>query len=63
MSNTENNIEQGDIKKIIIIDEPPKNRYSKKIFLEKEKKMRVETKTWGLIVSSNSDQYSTEYTR
>jgi hypothetical protein len=45
MSNTENTT---DSKKIIIIDELSKNRYSKKIFLEKEKKMRVETKTWGL---------------
>ena len=48
MSNTENTTEQNNIKKIIIIDELSKNRYSKKIFLEKEKKMRVETKTWGL---------------
>ena len=59
MSNTENNIEQGDIKKIIIIDEPPKNRYSKKIFLEKEKKMRVETKTWGLNEEELSHQTQT----
>ena len=48
MNNTENTTEHDTIKKIIIIDELSKNRYSKKIFLEKEKKMRVETKTWGL---------------
>ena len=59
MSNTENNIEQSDIKKIIIIDESPKNRYSKKIFLEKEKKMRVETKTWGLNEEELSHQTQT----
>jgi len=59
MSNTENNIEQSDIKKIIIIDETPKNRYSKKIFLEKEKKMRVETKTWGLNEEELSHQTQT----
>jgi hypothetical protein len=54
MSNTENTTEHDTIKKIIIIDELSKNRYSKKIFLEKEKKMRVETKTWGL----NEDELS-----
>lgn len=36
-----------NIKKIIIIEEPKKSN-TKKINCEKEKKMRVETKTWGL---------------
>jgi hypothetical protein len=36
-----------DVKKIIIIEEP-KKQSTKKINCEKEKKMRVETKTWGL---------------
>ena len=35
-----------DVKKIIIIEEPKKT--TKKINCQKEKKMRVETKTWGL---------------
>ncbi len=36
-----------DVKKIIIVEEPKKTSV-KKIKCEKEKKMRVETKTWGL---------------
>ena len=35
-------------KKIIIIEESQKNKLTKKINCEKERKMRVETKTWGL---------------
>lgn len=41
------NNEFSDIKKITIED-PIKNKNTKKINCEKEKKMRVETKTWGL---------------
>lgn len=39
---------ENDIKKIIIIEEPKKTNV-KKINCEKEKKMRIETKTWGLV--------------
>ena len=38
---------KNNIKKIIIFEEPTK-KTTKKINCEKEKKMRVETKTWGL---------------
>ena len=38
----------SDIKKIIIIESPEKNKLTKKINSQKEKKMRIETKTWGL---------------
>ncbi len=41
------NIEEINIKKIIIEDSQ-KNKNTKKINCKKEKKMRVETKTWGL---------------
>ena len=54
ISNIENNTEQSNIKKIIIIDEQQKNKNIKRINYEKEKKMRVETKTWGL----NEDELS-----
>jgi hypothetical protein len=40
-----NNI--SNIKKIVL-EEPQHNKSTKKINYEKEKKMRVETKTWGL---------------
>ena len=42
----ENN-NNSNIKKIIL-EEPQNNKSTKKINYEKEKKMRVETKTWGL---------------
>ena len=55
----QNNIkEQNNIKKIVIIDEPlkntNKNKNIKRINCEKETKLRVETKTWGL----NEDELS-----
>ena len=57
MSNIEdNNNEKYDIKKIIIIDESLKNNNTKKITCKKEKKMRVETKTWGLNEAELSHQ-------
>lgn len=37
-----------NIKKIIIMEEPKPNKLTKKINFEKEIKLRVETKTWGL---------------
>ena len=37
---------ESDIKKIIIIEEPKQN--TKKVKCQKEKKMRVETNSWGL---------------
>ena len=40
-------METHSVKKIII-EESQKNKNTKKINCEKEKKMRVETKTWGL---------------
>jgi len=43
-SNENNN----NTKKICIIDEPTKNKNIKKITYQKEIKMRVETKSWGL---------------
>ena len=45
MTNNDNN--NSNIKKIIL-EEPQNNKFTKKINYEKEKKMRVETKTWGL---------------
>ena len=46
------NNDDNNIKKIIIIEETKKNKNqqsnTKKINCEKERKMRVETKTWGL---------------
>lgn len=42
-----NNDDTTNTKKIII-EEPIKNKQIKKINCEKERKMRVETKTWGL---------------
>ena len=57
MSNIEeNNNEKHDIKKIIIIDESLKNNNTKKITCKKEKKLRVETKTWGLNEAELSHQ-------
>ena len=43
-----NKPENSTIKNIIINDESQKYKNTKKINFEKEKKMRVETKTWGL---------------
>ena len=43
-----NKTEISTIKNIIINDESQKYKNTKKINFEKEKKMRVETKTWGL---------------
>ena len=48
-------INTDNVKKIIIVEEPKKTNV-KKINCEKEKKMRVETKTWGL----NEDDLSHE---
>ena len=42
------NDDTTNTKKIIIIEETQKNKLTKKINCEKERKMRVETKTWGL---------------
>ena len=42
-----NNNNNSNIKNIIL-EEPHNNKSTKKINWEKEKKMRVETKTWGL---------------
>jgi len=51
MENNDNmNIKQ------IILEEPQNNKYTKKINYEKEKKMRVETKTWGLSEKELSHQ-------
>ena len=52
----EDDIIQHNIKKIVIIDEPLKNKNKniKRINCEKETKLRVETKTWGL----NEDELS-----
>jgi hypothetical protein len=56
--NQHNIKEQNNIKKIVIIDEPLKNKNKnkniKRINCEKETKLRVETKTWGL----NEDELS-----
>jgi hypothetical protein len=50
----ENN-NNSNIKKIIL-EEPQNNKSTKKINCEKEKKMRVETKTWGLSEEELSHQ-------
>ena len=54
----EDDINKTNIKKIVIIDEPLKNKNKnkniKRINCEKETKLRVETKTWGL----NEDELS-----
>ena len=48
MANNDNsNNDNSNIKKIML-EEPQNNKFTKKINYEKEKKMRVETKTWGL---------------
>ena len=47
MENNNEIMEENNTKKIIIEDFQ-KNKLTKKINCEKEKKMRVETKTWGL---------------
>ena len=46
----------NDIKKIVIIDTILQNKHIKKINCIKEKKMRVETKTWGLNENELSHQ-------
>ena len=48
MNNIEENNITSNIKKIIIEEPSNKNKNTKRINCEKEKKMRVETKTWGL---------------
>ena len=53
--NIDTDTDTNNVKKIIIVDEPKKPNV-KKIKCEKEKKMRVETKTWGL----NEDDLSHE---
>ena len=47
-------MENTNIKKVIIVETLPKKDSVKKINCDKEKKMRVETKTWGL----NEDELS-----
>ena len=54
MINNDNN-NNSNIKKIIL-EEPQNNKFTKKINYEKEKKMRVETKTWGLTEDELSHQ-------
>ena len=56
MANNDNsNNDNSNIKKIIL-EEPQNNKSTKKINYEKEKKMRVETKTWGLSEDELSHQ-------
>jgi len=43
-----NGINEENTTRKIIIEESQKNKLTKKINCEKEKKMRVETKSWGL---------------
>lgn len=51
-----------DTKKIIIVEEPCKNKNrTKKINCEKERKMRVETKTWGLNENEIAHQRQLEF--
>lgn len=58
MENNDNsNNDNSNIKKIIL-EEPQNNKSTKKINYEKEKKMRVETKTWGL--SEDELSYQTQ---
>ena len=59
IENTTNDIndnDTNDIKKIVIIDTILQNKHIKKINCIKEKKMRVETKTWGLNENELSHQ-------
>jgi len=48
-------------KKIIIIEDSQKNKQIKKINCEKERKMRVETKTWGLNEEELTHQTQLEF--
>ena len=54
-NNNNSNIKNSNIKKIIL-EEPQNNKSTKKINYEKEKKMRVETQTWGLSEEELSHQ-------
>jgi len=54
-NNDNSNNDNSNIKKIIL-EEPQNNKSTKKINYEKEKKMRVETKTWGLSEDELSHQ-------
>jgi len=54
------NDDTPNVKKIIIIEEPQKNKQIKKINCEKERKMRVETKSWGLNEEELSHQIQLE---
>ena len=54
-NNNHSNNDNSNIKKIIL-EEPQNNKSTKKIKYEKEKKMRVETKTWGLSEDELSHQ-------
>jgi len=56
IENTTNYINDNDTKKIVIIDTILQNKHIKKINCIKEKKMRVETKTWGLNENELSHQ-------
>lgn len=56
-----NNDDTTNTKKIIIVEEPHKNKQIKKINCEKERKMRVETKTWGLNEEELSHQIQLEF--
>ena len=51
-----NDNDTNDTKKIVIIDTILQNKHIKKINCIKEKKMRVETKTWGLNENELSHQ-------
>lgn len=50
--------DQNNIKKVIILEQNNDNKI-KKMKLEKEKKMRVETKTWGL--TNNDLNHETQF--
>ena len=55
-TNDLNDNDTNDTKKIVIIDTILQNKHIKKINCIKEKKMRVETKTWGLNENELSHQ-------
>jgi HrpA-like RNA helicase len=55
-NDTNNDDTNNTIKKIVIIDSILQNKHIKKINCIKEKKMRVETKTWGLNETELSHQ-------
>ena len=54
--NLNDNLNNNSNIKKIILEEPQNNKSTKKINCEKEKKMRVETKTWGLSEEELSHQ-------